>query len=133
MANQKQTPQNNSVQDISLQRKFSIPEALQGVVIELGTLSDIRDKRFLLSFDFDGQQAAKEVPDDACVMSNSQMLKAINEPNGMYIETDDLADFAIATVKRLKSRLDYYQAKGDQERLEVIEKAMQSVAVVVQA
>jgi len=121
------TTQNNSVQN-SLEATRTIPEALQGLVIDLDTASDFRHERFLLSFDGKGKQQVMPVPFDACVMTQEHMLRAINEPNGLYVSTEMLADFAVATVKRLKSRRNYYQTKGDIDRAEAVGKAIRSLA-----
>lgn len=60
--------------------------------------------RWLLSFDHEYRMQMTPVARDACVMSVAQLLKAINEPGGMMIETEQLAEFAAATIKRLAHR-----------------------------
>lgn len=52
------------------------------------------------------------VPENACVLSQEDMLKAINEPNGMFVSTAMLTEFAVATTKRLALRCAYYEAKS---------------------
>jgi len=121
------TTQNNSAQN-SLEATRTIPNNLSGFNLSLDSISTITDERFILSFDGAGRPSITGVPDDACVMSTRQLLTAINEPNGIYIDTPDLVDFAVATIKRLKSRRNYYQTKGDTVRSETTDKAMEALA-----
>ena len=63
------------------------------------------DCRFLVSFDHEGKAHVILVPPDASVMTKKEMLEAINK--GVELDTNMLAEFAIATVNNLKSRCDY--------------------------
>lgn len=45
-------------------------------------------------------------------MTLPQVLKAINAPNGMVLSTNELAEFALATIKRLADTCQYYEAKN---------------------
>lgn len=65
----------------------------------------LKDSRFLISLDHEGKILVKPVPPDACVMSKKQMLDEINK--GLILDTNMLAEFAIATIMNLKSRCDY--------------------------
>lgn len=70
------------------------------------------NRRWLISFDHDGQERVTPVPNDACVMTIPQLLKAINEPNGLIVDTATLADFAVATIRRLQERCEFYQMQN---------------------
>lgn len=67
------------------------------------------NRRWLVSYDANGKEQVQPVPDDACVMSLPRLLEAINEPNGMMVETQVLADFAVATIQRIAKRCEYYK------------------------
>jgi len=103
MATQLQIQQGESAQN-TLPATRTIPDELQGFTLNLDATSTVKDARFILSFDVAGRPSIDSVPEDASVMTIDQLLKAINEPNGRYIETSVLADFAIATMERLKGR-----------------------------
>ena len=75
------------------------------IQVVLAAIPAMTDCRLLVSFDHEGKMHTQSVPPDACVMSKKEMLEAINK--GMVLNTDMLADFAIATIKNLKSRCDY--------------------------
>ncbi|MDR0703189.1 MAG: hypothetical protein LBF61_12480 [Azoarcus sp.] len=68
--------------------------------------------RYLVWFDDKGEQQHKPIAPGACVMSVQQMLKAINEPNGLIVNTNTLADFAVAVIRRLQARCEAYQEAG---------------------
>lgn len=70
------------------------------------------NRRWLLSYDFEGKEQITPVPENACVMSVAQLLQSINEPNGMYIAPDLLADFIVACTRRLQQNVSFYQAKA---------------------
>lgn len=67
------------------------------------------NRRWLVSYDANGKEQVQPVPDDSCVMSLPRLLEAINEPNGMMVETQVLADFAVATIQRIAKRCEYYK------------------------
>lgn len=64
-------------------------------------------RRWLVGYDHNGRERVTEVPEDACVMSHKQMLEAINAPNGLLVETEELFDFLIATANQLRYRMNY--------------------------
>jgi len=72
----------------------------------------LKNKRFLLSYDYEGRENIKPIEQDTYVMTPEQMLKAINEPNGIPVSTDELAAFALATIERLQHRSNYYEHKA---------------------
>ena len=65
----------------------------------------LKNSRWLLSFDHEGNIRVKPVPPDACVMTDVEMLEALN--NHMVLNPAKLAKFAIATINNLQSRCDY--------------------------
>lgn len=81
--------------------KGNEPE-IQAVLANIPAMTDCR---LLVSFDSEGKMHTTPVPPDACVMSRKQMLEAINK--GMVLDTDMLAEFALATIKNLQSRCNY--------------------------
>ena len=68
-------------------------------------IETLKGGRWLISFDHEGKIRAKPVPPDACVMTDVEMLEALN--NHMVLHPDRLAKFAIATINNLRSRCDY--------------------------
>ncbi|MDP1593942.1 MAG: BRO family protein [Gallionella sp.] len=70
------------------------------------------DGRYLVSFENGRAGQPLPVPRDACVMTVPDMLKAINEPNGMFVDTKTLFEFVTATVNRLAQRCEYYENKS---------------------
>lgn len=64
-------------------------------------------RRWLVSFDHQGKEQITSVPMNACVMSSQEFLKAITEPNGLMIDTEELFDFAMAVMAMLKQRADW--------------------------
>ncbi|WP_297325655.1 hypothetical protein [Nitrosomonas sp.] len=68
-------------------------------------INALKSSRWLISFDHEGKINVKPVPPDACVMTDTEMLEALN--NNMVLRHDRLAEFAIATINNLKSRCDY--------------------------
>lgn len=61
-------------------------------------------RRWLVSFDATGREVVQPVPQDACVCTVAEMLKAISEPNGIHVDTHALAGFVIAATERLARR-----------------------------
>jgi len=70
------------------------------------------DGRYLVSVENGRALNPLPVPLDACVMTVPDMLKAINEPNGMFVDTKTLFEFVAATVNRLAQRCEYYETKS---------------------
>lgn len=66
--------------------------------------------RFLAAFDDKGRLHLTSIPHNACVMTQEQMLHAINEPNGLMVSTSTLAKFAAASAKRLAERIERAQS-----------------------
>lgn len=60
--------------------------------------------RVMVSLDPDGRPRVKDIPIDACVMTIHQLLRALVEPNGLAIKTEELFDFMAAATQNLKSR-----------------------------
>ena len=68
-------------------------------------IETLKDSRWLISFDHEGKIQIKPVPPDACVMTDVEMLEALNKH--MVLRPDRLAKFAIATIRNLESRCEY--------------------------
>lgn len=69
--------------------------------------------RWLVSLDYRGEPQVSPIPNAAAIMTLPQMLKALNEPNGMPVDTETLAAVANACVKRLAVRCDRYKLKSE--------------------
>ncbi|SFF13823.1 hypothetical protein [Nitrosomonas sp. Nm166] len=67
----------------------------------------ITNCRLLVSFDSEGKMHIMPVPPDASVLSKRDMLEAINK--GLVLDTDTLAEFAMATIKNLQHRCKPYR------------------------
>jgi prophage antirepressor-like protein len=64
----------------------------------------ILSRRWLVYFDHDKREVVKAVPNDACVMTTADFLKNFNDPDFMAT-TEELWDFAEATLRHLRNRL----------------------------
>lgn len=67
----------------------------------------INTRRWLVCYDHNGKEHVTPVPDNACVMTRSEMLDAIVRPGELMVSTDELYQFAMAALANLKLRLDY--------------------------
>ena len=128
-------PNTTNLKDTKAATEEEINTALEAIVInsESGRTDPRYFDRYLVTWSFDGEQQVQKVPDDACVMSMPQMLAAINEPNGMMLETETLAAFAVATIKRLKSRHEFYSNRDTSSHLERTTIAMEAVEQAVKS
>ncbi|HCJ30630.1 MAG TPA: phage repressor protein, partial [Pseudomonas sp.] len=72
-----------------------------GIQIEPGAF-----RRYLVSFDHNGEQQITPVPADACVMTHQQMIKAMLTPGDLPVSTDEMFEFAQAALTNLKMRSD---------------------------
>jgi len=72
----------------------------------LGTeTKHLAGKRFLVRFSDDGHYSAKSVPDDCVVMNIEQFIKALSDPNGMYVSSAALSDLIVYASRKLASRI----------------------------
>lgn len=85
---------------------------LEGEYIERGPT--LMHRRWLVSFDHNGNEQLTPVPDDAYVLSHAKLLEHLAAPGGSLISTEDLFNFVSAAVDRLKSRA-AWQAKQAME------------------
>lgn len=85
---------------------------LEGEYIERGPT--LMHRRWLVSFDHNGNEQLTPVPDDAYVLSHAKLLEHLAAPGGSLISTEDLFNFVSAAVDRLKSRA-AWQAKQSME------------------
>jgi hypothetical protein len=75
------------------------------IQVILAALPALKGSRWLISLDHEGKLHTQQVPTDACVMTDAEMLEALN--NGMVLRHDRLAKFAMAAISNLESRCDY--------------------------
>ncbi|GAB3484231.1 BRO-N domain-containing protein [Azotobacter salinestris] len=68
-------------------------------------------RRWLVSFDHMGREQIKPIPNDACVMTIPEVLKAITEPGELPISTEELFAFVVAAMANLKARTDYQSSR----------------------
>jgi len=95
---------------------YHLIEAIRELLLDDSELAqELSRKRYIVGFDVDGMAMGQLVPSDACIMSPSQLLKAINEPNGIYVSTDELEAFRDATNKQLSKRYECQAAQGAQQ------------------
>lgn len=73
----------------------------KGLQIEPG-----RNRRYLVSFGHKGEQRITPVPEDACVMTHQQLIKAMLIPGDLPVSTEDMFEFAQAALANLKMRSD---------------------------
>jgi hypothetical protein len=93
--------------EASLQQSIIPSEALPvAIPMMLGTdMRHLAGQRFLVSFSDDGRYAAKSVPSDCVVMTTDQFVKALSDPNGMYVSSAALSDLIVFSARKLTSRI----------------------------
>lgn len=65
-------------------------------------------KRYLVSFDHNGDQRVEEVADDACVLSTRDLIKGmVMSPGDIPVSTPDMFEFLMAAVVNLRGRFEY--------------------------
>ncbi|MDF3175055.1 BRO family protein [Pseudomonas sp. ER28] len=65
-------------------------------------------KRYLVSFDYKGEQRVEEVADDACVLSTRDLIKGmVMSPGDIPVSTPDMFEFLMAAVINLRGRFEY--------------------------
>lgn len=77
----------------------------------------LKNRRWLVTYDEAGTEHVTPVPDDALVMPLPAMLKAINEANGIQLDAQTLADTASACIQRLAQRCERLEAKAAGKRV----------------
>ncbi len=65
-------------------------------------------RRWLITFDNEGKERVRSVPDDAVVMTPSQLLSWLADPERIAVDADDLFQFIAAASERLR-RMHGYQ------------------------
>lgn len=68
----------------------------------------IRSRRWLLTFDHEGRELLSPIPSDAYVMTHKEVMQAMLDPNDSVASTEELIEFGIAILNRLK-RTDAWQ------------------------
>ncbi len=69
----------------------------------------ILGRRWLITFDHERKEHVRSVPDDAVVMTPSQLLSWLADPERIAVDADDLFQFIAAASERLR-RMHGYQA-----------------------
>ncbi len=72
-------------------------------------LPSLIQHRWLITFDHQGKEHVRSVPDDAVVMTPSQLLSWLADPERITVDADDLFQFITAASVRLR-RMHGYQA-----------------------
>ena len=73
------------------------------------TLPSLMQRRWLITFDHEGKEHVRSVPDDAVVMTPSQLLSWLVDPERIAVNADELFQFITAASERLR-RMHGYQA-----------------------
>lgn len=68
----------------------------------------ILGRRWLITFDQEGKEHVRSVPDDAVVMTPSQLLSWLADPERIAVNADELFQFIAAASERLR-RMHGYQ------------------------
>lgn len=76
---------------------------------EVSSTSTLSNRRWLITFDHEGKEHVRSVPDDAVVMTPSQLLSWLADPERIAVDADDLFQFIAAASERLR-RMHGYQA-----------------------
>ncbi len=63
--------------------------------------------RYLVSFDRNGEQQVTPVPYDACVLSHRELIAGMVVAGDIPVSTEELFEFAMAALSRLKGRSEY--------------------------
>lgn len=72
-------------------------------------------QRYLVTFNDDGTgYSAKAIPNDACVMTVREFIKALGDPNGYFFDAQMLIDLIDVVSARVRTRLVYsdWKCKG---------------------
>lgn len=73
-------------------------------------------RRWLVSYDHNGNEQVSPVANDAIVMPLGALLKQMTAPNGLFITTEALFDFVEAATAQLKQRSTYQAQRLQQTR-----------------
>ena len=76
---------------------------------EVSSTSTLSNRRWLITFDHEGKEHVRSVPDDAVVMTPSQLLSWLADPERIAVDADDLFQFIAAASERPR-RMHGYQA-----------------------
>lgn len=91
--------------EATIKAEKPVPNPLGAFCHLNGPTEVLAGQRFLVSFSDDGTHyTAKPIPSDCCVMTPQQFLRALNEPNGIWIDSATLTEFVVSCVRRLERR-----------------------------
>ncbi|WP_394543691.1 BRO-N domain-containing protein [Azorhizophilus paspali] len=69
-------------------------------------------RRWLVYFDHMGREQIKPVPEDACVLSHRELIKAmVRTPGDLPVSTEEMFEFVAAAMANLKARADYQSSR----------------------
>ena len=70
-------------------------------------------KRYLVAFDHKGEQVVQEVPHDAYVLSQHELMAGmVATPGDIPVSIPDMFQFLMAAVVNLKSRYEYMSRRA---------------------
>ena len=92
--------------------RYESQEEVLGAFVLMHGNQQLAGERFLVTFSDDGDSyRAKRLENGVCVMTPSAMLKAIMDPNGIYVTTEELFQFIHNCHEKLKQRFQAYEYK----------------------
>lgn len=71
-------------------------------------LPTLTNRRWCISFDHQGKESVTPIPDEAVIMTMPQVLKRLGEHTAIDADHNELVEFAIAIIRRLARRTDYF-------------------------
>lgn len=72
--------------------------------INLGEIKLEHGNRYLLTVNPDGTPCVSEIPREASIASMERYLEMLNEPGGMWVDTETLRRFIDTATQRVASR-----------------------------
>lgn len=94
----------NAVAKLPITGWKDIPSVTAGLSIIIGETKIEYGKRYLLTANSDGTPNVSEISRDASIASMERFLEMLNEPGGMWVDTEMLQQFIDAATLRLASR-----------------------------
>ena len=91
-------------------RNFIAAYVLEGEYLPSSDLrmleSMTRRDRYMVYLDSEGNRQIMAIPDESCVMSHKQLIKAMVTPGELCVASEDMFEFAAAAIASLKKRYD---------------------------
>lgn len=90
---------------------YTAKEEVLGAFVLVHGSEHLAGQRYLVSFADDGKSyRAKPLAGDVYIMSAKEFFKALLEPNGIYVSTDDMCSFVMSVQEKLRARLKWYES-----------------------